>query len=122
MIRTYFAKTDNEVMKFCDLALKNRLFVPGWMLSEWLVNVRKDPRVDFHNIAICQVDGITVGVSVVQDNDVIWIFVKKSYRHQGIGRRLIKCLDRNLPFSCIQGHYRGAPGSVDFFKKVGVLD
>lgn len=125
MLRTKFAKTDYQVMKFCDQALKYRLYVPGWLLSERLVEMRKDPSVDNHQIAICYKDGIPVGVATVFNKKYskhhVWIFVKKDQRRQGIGKLLVKCLNKNVDFA-IEGHFNGAAGSVQFFENIGILE
>jgi len=126
MLRTKFAKNDYQVMKFCDEALKYRLFVPGWLLSEKLVNMRKEPDFNEHKIAICYNDGIPVGVVTLHNNQLsnkyyTWIFVKKSERRKGVGKLLIKCINKNVEYA-IDGHFNGAPGSVKFFEKVGILE
>jgi len=124
MLRTKFAKTDYQVMKFCDQALKYRLYVPGWCLSEKLVEMRKDPSADNHKIAICYKDGIPVGVATIHiyyNKPSVWIFVKKDQRRQGIGKLLVKCLNKNVDFA-IEGHFNGAPGSVQFFENIGILE
>jgi GNAT superfamily N-acetyltransferase len=83
---------DNQIN--ADIALKNRLYVSGYMLSEVLRKIRSgefDGRVVIH----CEND-IPVGVAVEHYSPVVFyktmVFVRKSMRRKGIGSKLLQQL------------------------------
>lgn len=99
-----------------DIALKNRLYVSGWLLSRTLKHIRKYNYCN--SIILAYEHGIPVGVALRNaHNSPIQVFVKKSYRHKGIGTKLVKSLQKEL--GIVQAAY-GIAGSGEFYKKVGI--
>lgn len=91
---------DNQIN--ADIALKNRLYVSGYMLSEVLRKIRSgefEGRVVIH----CEND-IPVGVAVEHYSPVVFyktmVFVRKSMRRKGIGSKLLKQLNA-VKNSCV---------------------
>lgn len=85
----------NENQINADIALKNRLYVSGYMLSGVLVKIRSgkmDARVVIHIE-----NEIPVGVAVTDFSHFSYygtmIFVRKSMRNRGIGSQLLAKLN-----------------------------
>lgn len=70
------------------IALKNRLYVSGWSLSGYLVDIKKGKAHLDSKMAIVYEDGKAVGVSLQLRNGLTQCFTKKSFRRQGVGRML----------------------------------
>lgn len=98
----------NETIVNSDIALKNRLYVSGWLLSGALVNARDDPTNKL--VLLHYIDDVPVGViyaryvnSVNSVNLVnVQVFVRKSKRNLGIGSALVnnvKELSPNAKFT-----------------------
>ena len=89
-IRSYKGK---ELHAGIKLALDSRLYVLGW--ESGMGQVFRDA-LDGHNyqraslIIIAFADGKPVGVAMVLEGDRLWLFVRKAFRHQGIGRSMYK--------------------------------
>ena len=84
-------KKIHNVEKAADLALKNRLFVPGWQLGEILRNINRlkcEIALAFENETPI---GICLKIYYEPENQ-LHVFVRKRCRKQGIGRRLISLL------------------------------
>lgn len=99
-------------------AIKNRLFVSGWLLNNILHKV-KDGSIEA-DIELFYEDDIAVGVAVniteENYNDYkAMIFFKKQYRNKGIGSKLIKQL--NPKSDTMVG--KGVPNSLNFLIKNG---
>ena len=94
------------------IALKNRLYVSGWQMSHELIRIRENNDCEIH---LEYVGGNPVGVGLVTSHGNLQIFVKKSYRRQGVGRKIAKTLYRRGLYSVY-----GIVGSREFWKKVGV--
>lgn len=85
----------NENQINADIALKNRLYVSGYLLSGILVDIRSgknDGRVVLHFE-----NDVPVGVAVYQSSLSCYyqtmVFVRKSMRNRGIGSQLLAKLD-----------------------------
>lgn len=97
-----------------SLALKHKLYVSGWELSHQLKSARKYP--EEYEIKLEYVDGTPVGVCLLYKCDgEISIFVKKAFRLQGIGRKLVDSFGDK-----IKSASWGIHGSEYFFEKVGI--
>lgn len=84
--------TTLSIKDICTLALKHRLYVPGWSMHDyftWYLN-GSDHRIK--HAAMYFVDGIPVGVAFVQGSLSMQCFVRKSMRRQQIGSKLIDYL------------------------------
>lgn len=105
----------NEQTKaFANIALKSRLYVSGWVLSETLVGIRKGYNI-CKKIAIAQIEDKPVGVAIVNNRNEVQVFVRKSERKKGIGKSLVESLNETN----LKGNY-GVEGSLTFFDKVGI--
>lgn len=96
-----------------DIALKNRLYVSGWSLSGYLIDVRKGRKTDTR-IALAYKDNKPVGVSLQMSYGLTMCFTKKAYRRQGIGRQLTKCFKNKSSYGTW-----GLDGAEYFWKNVG---
>lgn len=116
--------TENQIN--ASIALKNRLYVSGWMLLPHLKAIRDGKITSV--VKIHYENGKAVGVVTMNkpyegfdpehfDTKVtnVEIFVKKSYRKKGIGRQLIAQLEE-----CPKFGGWGVEGSNLFWRKVGV--
>ncbi len=86
----------NQNQMNADIALKNRLYVSGYMLSHLLKDIRLGNIAA--NVALHYEEDIPVGVAVhiIEEdyNDYqVMVFVRKSKRCKGIGSKLLKELD-----------------------------
>lgn len=93
MARKFELITQNQIN--ADIALKNRLYVSGYMLSGVLIDIRNgdnDGRVVIHFE-----NDIPVGVAITQSAHSSYyetmIFVRKSMRNRGIGAKLLTQLN-----------------------------
>lgn len=107
--------TENQIN--ADIALKNRLYVSGYMLSGVLIDIRNgdnDGRVVIHFE-----NDIPVGVAVTHSAASCYyqtmIFVRKSMRKRGIGSKLIAQLNA----SKITRVGVGCKASLNFWRKNG---
>lgn len=95
-------------------ALLARLYVPGWSMSGWLKRASKGC-THFEKIAVYREAGKPVGAAIVDDEGLVNVFVRKSFRRKGIGRKLMDALKSDK----LEGRY-GIQGSLEFFSAVGV--
>lgn len=114
MAKKYALTTESRIN--ANLALRHRLYVSRryFCLSETLNDIR-DGYNDEAKVVIHQENGIPVGVAAYDQYDSvnIQIFVRKSMRRKGIGKKLILAL--NAPKSSIVGV--GAITSRAFWEK-----
>jgi GNAT superfamily N-acetyltransferase len=115
MARKLELKTENQIN--ADIALKNRLYVSGYMLSGVLIKIRSgklDARVVIH-----VENENPVGVAVYIPNEFSYyetmIFVRKAMRNRGIGSSLLEKL--NAPKKTRVGV--GCSASRNFWYKNG---
>lgn len=109
--------------QLADEALKNRLYVSGWVLSGVLKDIR-DGLTNNHEVVLHRVDGRAVGVAVGVEwkcwdgpNKVnTMVFVKKAYRRNGIGGKLVRKLLKGREGTCEVGIIE----SEFFWKKNGL--
>jgi hypothetical protein len=95
-----------------DIALKARLYVSGWSLSETFKSIREGS--DFSDIAVGFLDNEPVCVTVVGSDDSA-AFCRKALRRKGYATR---CLQRLNTKGTVAGP--GVAGSDRFWKKNGV--
>ncbi len=101
-----------------NIALKNKLYVSGYMLSGVLKDVRAGELAA--NVVLHYENDIPIGVAVhVKEDDYddyqVMVFVRKSKRRNGIGSILINRL--NAPKDSVIG--TGVDGSSRFWYKNG---
>lgn len=118
------AQSEDEKLKFTNLALKYRLYNSGWCLSKELVNLRiSDNSLDYE-VCLAFYDNIPVGIILFCKFSFTWdernhcmFFVKKSFRKNGIATKMLDIMRTK------KNNIRGSAtiaGSIKFFKKVGV--
>ena len=109
------AKKSQEL---ADEALKARLYVSGWYLSECLRAIRADSSLETP-IELFKEKGKAVGVTICFENQIM-VFVRKSHRRKGIGSILVKRLISNYNLTDFNVDW-GIYGSEFFWKKtVGI--
>lgn len=109
----------NLVSMNADIALKSRLYVSGWNLSETLKFARDYPDTFYVDIHYDH-ERIPVGVLVyIARSGETQVFVRKSERKKGVGRTMINKLKESNAFrSTLPPNYgNGVDGSHIFFKK-----
>jgi Acetyltransferase (GNAT) domain len=85
-----------DLVEGCKIALKNRLFVNGWTLRDFLWDIVYSPKA-FKKSKICLAyyNEIPIGVCLKikhKNNDELMVFVRKRYRKNGIGRKLVSIM------------------------------
>ena len=110
----------SHMKKLADDALKARLYVSGWLLSGELMYIRDhlsetSNRRPFYDIAVAYEDGAAVGVSIINENGNIQVFVRKAKRHNGYGRKLVRKIRREGAYGLC-----GADGEGKIFTENGI--
>lgn len=109
----------SEAAALASVALKNRLYVSGWMLSGIMVRIRRSPKPN-DIVSIVTVDGKPISVAVLTDgSDTIACFTKKAYRKKGYGKLAVTGLKQSAEKG-VRGHSEGLNGCSDFFQKCGL--
>lgn len=110
--------TNLTTKEVCSLALKHRLYVSGWCLHSELSNCGG---WGAREAAIYLSNGIPVGVAVIASGHDIQVFVRKSQRRKGIGRKLVEHMRAHFPAHAnrMDGGY-GIKGSLEFWKSTNV--
>ena len=96
----YKIKQGKDIVEYVRLASSYRLFVPGWMLSfiyrEWV----QEPEVILPNdkivLAFDSHKPIGAAVCCNQYKPEVMLFVRKAYRRQGIGTKMVKMITHDL--------------------------
>lgn len=112
------AYKDSVARQLADLALKNKLYVSGWMLSEMLLDIRTKPDADGYGISVVLKDKIPVSVAIARDNETISAFTRKALRRNGFGTKAVMALKEVVPG--VSGHTQGIDGSTEFFSNCGL--
>lgn len=124
MIKIIYAKQNNEdkIIELCELALKYRLYVPGWTLRKILKDfIIGKGKIDF--IAIAFEENIPIGIILINDEirkNCIKIFVRKSKRRLGIGTKLVE--KAKFHNKKLYGHPQCRINGQNFFIKNNVLE
>ena len=110
----------SHMKKLADDALKARLYVSGWCLSGELLNIRDylsetANERPFYDIAVAYEDGVAVGVSIINENGNLQVFVRKAKRHNGYGRKLVRKIRREGAYGLC-----GADGEGKIFTENGI--
>ena len=110
----------SHMKKLADDALTARLYVSGWCLSGELLNIRDylsetSNERPFYDIAVAYEDGNAVGVSIINENGNIQVFVRKAKRHNGYGRKLVRKIRREGAYGLC-----GADGEDKIFTENGI--
>lgn len=110
-----------------DIALRNRLFIPGWQLSHTLKSIRSNKYGWYsqHTVNLHYEEGKPVGVIVMEAkkdksfteslyiNSDVQVFIRKEHRRKGIGTKLVQGLNKKA----VRGHC-GIDGSLDFWSHI----
>lgn len=109
-----------HMKKLADDALKARLYVSGWMLSGELLNIRDylsetSNERPLYDIAVAYEDGNAVGVSIINENNNLQVFVRKAKRNNGYGRKLVRKIRRDGAYGMC-----GVDGEGKIFTKNGI--
>ena len=98
-------------------ALSHRLFVNGWQLREYLIDIT-DMEITADIALAYNENQVPIGVAITKkDSGFTMVFVRKKYRKQGVGTALVMRLKKENPriglwFS------EGIKGSMKFAQKV----
>ena len=84
--------TTLSIKDICTLALKHRLYVPGWSMHDFYTDFLEGESSCIKHATMYFVDGVPVGVAFVQRNLSMQCFVRKSMRRQQIGSKLVDFL------------------------------
>jgi GNAT superfamily N-acetyltransferase len=113
MIRLFEGK---DCVTAASIALKHRLFVPGWCLSGAMKCIRKGHNIEDARMAIAYDSDTPVGVCLYEQTaGLIQVFVRKSHRRRGIGRSLVENFKNTKTYGI-----KGINKSPYFFQNVGV--
>lgn len=109
---------DIELMNTAALCLKHKLYVSGWTLSNDLTLIKAGRTLVGRRIVLAKDGETPVGVCVKTPSGFLQVFVRKSYRYQGIGSELIR-LSKAKPDEYLHAG-DGVVGSIHFFSKNNV--
>ena len=117
-IQCYDGDTTKKGIK---IALDARLYVPGW---EWglrglLRGALEGNNASVRLIVIAFADEKPVGVAVVHSGCCLWLFVRKAFRRQGIGRAMYKTAMKK---DNMESHFKVEQDkrNAKFFRKLGI--
>ncbi|MBX9837675.1 MAG: GNAT family N-acetyltransferase [Silvanigrellaceae bacterium] len=101
-----------------EIAIKNRLFVAGWLLNEKLHEIKNGQIAANVNLHYEDNIPVAVAIEILEDDYYDYktmVFVRKSYRNKGIGSNLVKSLNanNNSPVG------KGTDNSIKFWLKLG---
>ena len=102
------------------IALEHKLYIPGWDLSNALVNTARNRNAG--RLVIAYDYDIPVGVLHITPNMHVMAFVVKGYRGQGIGKQMVQVAMKYFPeLDWSQRFARpGIEGSIAFWKSCNV--
>lgn len=115
-VRLYI--TPAELREGAALALKHRLYVPGWTLFGVLVGLRNARFTCQDQLAMTFVDGEPVALAVYEKwHHQVMAFTKRAHRLRGYGTMAVSELrfDRNIVFAD-----EGVRGTRQFWRSAGV--
>lgn len=104
-------------------ALKARLYVPGWDLNptlHWIIETNNDIK---YGVAVTYDNGIPIAVATTKAtwNGMVYVFVRKKYRSNNIGKKIIlELLSQFEGSESPVGHANGTNGCTKFFESVGL--
>lgn len=117
---TYKLYTGVKTKEAAELALKYRLYVPGWSLcGEYVHLIQMNPeRMHQNHRMVLAFDGDTpVGAMVHTSWCSLMAFVRVKYRRQGIGSQMVKHM-KIRPVDCTAGE--GLRGTKNFWIIMGL--
>lgn len=113
--------TTPELMKtLSQVAVDNRLYVPGWIMKDEFDSVLEDSiKNGVRSVSVMYLEGTPIGAAVTRKSGYMHLFVKKDFRRTGYGTILAKSTakkNRDLTLK----YAIGTKGSPVFFSKCGV--
>jgi ribosomal protein S18 acetylase RimI-like enzyme len=111
----------NEKILFAQLAIKNRLFVPGWYLRKSLIDLMTSDNNTYYDIELCFYGNQPVGICIIDYElfkDLTMFYVKPNYRRNGIGTKLLQ-IAKNLNNDC-WGADGASRAGLKFFEKTNL--
>lgn len=108
-IRIY-KKQDGELLQGASIASKYRLFVNGWMMGEYLRDIKYGHDDDIEAIIIALMPDKPIASALILNlkDCQFQIFVREKYRRQGIGSKMFNygmvCMNRTEPFKMWTDH------------------
>jgi len=108
--------TDEEKLEATKIAIRNRLYVNGWLLREYLETALKNPN-SVRQISIAWDCGVPVAIMFQKKFGMVSFYVKLAYRRNGIGTMLSS---RIMDTSNISAKLGLPVVSELFFKKINV--
>ena len=117
-----------ETIENAKIALKHRLFVPGWQMRELLLQAagRKQPLSPMVVELLYRGDQpVAVGLSKytlsenIRVSCIVHVFVRKTHRRQGLGRQLVHQLTQTAhQHHCEVKCFNGVDGSEVFWQRM----
>lgn len=118
-IPTISFRFEKDLIRACELALQNKLYVKGWVLKYSLVGIRDNPENRKGAAIAMAYEGDTpIGLAVAHFRSIA-SFVKPKYRRKGIGSELVKVLQKNMKetdFNNLEAGL-GIEGSHEFWQQ-----
>lgn len=91
-------KTISEIENACKIGISNRLYVPCWMIRDYLTLFKKDIK----KIVIAYDNEKPIALGLINNNFRFMVFVRKNYRKRGIAFSIFKkCRYKKLFFKKI---------------------
>ncbi len=117
--RIEVAKSVSDEKRLAALALKNRLYVSGWMLSGWLQKIKNGHQSAVpRDIAVGYLDDVpVVVVTRERRRGFTATFVRKENRLQGFGSKVVRELYKQLPMNKFLYGW-GIEGSCSFYRSL----
>lgn len=114
------ANDEQEKIQMAKLALEMHLYVPSWTMQGAYADIKSGENVDY-DFAMAFSGKKVLGCIILNKmTGEVDVFVKKEYRRQGVGSKLIQMMKEHN--NEVSGHFRGAKGSIPFFESCQVLD
>lgn len=110
-------------VELAKIALKARLYVPGWDLNPTLHTIIKHANSMCYGVAVTFYYDKPIAVAITKAtwNGVVYTFVKPKHRKNGHGRNVTKSLlSKYVGDEEPAGHGTGIKGASKFFESMGL--
>lgn len=113
--------SNDTLVEGINLALKHRLYISGWCLSEDLVWARKQVKrsqfMDYFSLALYFKDDVPIALCFRKGRG-LQAFCKKSERKKGYAAKCVQHMKKHIDGEASAGY--GVEGSLTFWAKMGV--
>ena len=113
--------SNETLVEGINLALKHRLYISGWCLSEDLTRARKEANrlehKDFFSLALYFKNDVPIALCFRQGRG-LQAFCKKSERKKGYAAKCVQHMKKHVEFALKAGS--GVEGSLTFWAKMDV--